>query len=168
MSERAPPTRPAGGPGGDPGVAGPARAARARRDAQGLDGLSIAIAGLIRRIDAVWNETPETLAMLADWSDTLEAQRRDLEDWQRSVGVRPIRESFLQRTVREAVLDLALLGRLGRRLRQVAQHGERLRAAQAGAAARAQDPARRAMLERHHARTERHLARLRERLHPGR
>ena len=167
MRELAPPIRPAAGAGGS-GRIEPRRHSAERHADPVEDALVSAIDSLGRRIGAVWNETPEMLAMLADWSDALEAQRRELEDRPAPSGARPILAPRLRRVLRDAALDVALLGRLGRRLRQIERQGERLRAAQACAAARAPDAARRAMLERHLARTERHLGRLRERLHPGR
>lgn len=168
MTEPAPPGREAARPGGCPDQEEGARGRGSSGLARGTDGLVVAIDGLIRRIEAVWNETPETLAMLAEWADTLQAQKRELQDWQRAVGYRPINEPSVRRMGREAARDVGLIFLLGRRLRQLARHGERLRAAQADAAIRSDDPAHRAMLQRHHARTERHLGRLRERLHPGR
>ena len=168
MSDHAPPRRSAAEPGEELDGTDQSRSGAPSPPRGDLAPLVIEIAALIRRIDAVWNETPETLVMLADWSDTLEGQKADIEDMRRSLGLSPVAEGPLRRMFREAALDLALLGRMGRRLRQIALHGERLRAAQADAAAHAPDQARRTLLERHHARTERHLARLRERLHPGR
>lgn len=169
MTEHAPPARQSvrsDGPTTAPSQTGRSRNLRAL--AIRTDSLLVAIDGLLRRIDAVWNEAPETLAMLADWSDTLQTQRRDILDWNRAIGRRPFLESRLRRMARDVGRDLALLLYLGRRVRQLAVLGERLRAAQADGVVRSDDVIHRAMLDRHHARTERHLARVRERMHPGR
>lgn len=166
MTEPAPPARSAGPHAGPPDASPAARGRELRRPGGDADGLVMAIDVLLLRIDVVWNETPETLAMLAEWADTLQAQRLDLLEWHAD-GRRSRGRQWFRRADRKAALDLGLLLHLGRRLSQLAVLGERLRLAQADGAARSDDPAYRAMLERHHARTGSHLARLHERLHPG-
>lgn len=144
-----------------------ARARALKRLALRTDGLIRAIDGLLHRIDAIWDESPETLAMLVDWSDALQAQKNDLEAWQRLVGHEAERVSRARQLLQGLWRDLKLVFGLGRRLRRLALHGERLRAAQAEAVERADDAAHRALFSRHLAQTERDLARLAERIGTG-
>lgn len=116
--------------------------------------------GLIRQIDAVWDDTPETIALLAEWSDSLEAQRRELiamRSDMTAVRTRQMPMATIGREVASHVsLALSAVGRLAR----IEALGHRFLHLLAEAAAATDDTARRGALDCLRARAARHVSRL--------
>ena len=113
-----------------------------------------------RAIDAIWDEAPETLAMLADWGDALGAMRRDLVALRRAQGAGRGGGSACGRIGHEAVRAAALAVSTAGRVARLLANGHRLLHLQAEAASATADPGRRTLLDRHRARTARHVNRL--------
>lgn len=149
----------------------------AGRDAQFVEAVAAMLSvadDLSGDIDTIWNATPETLAALADWADTLAVQQTelrallvDLRLGATSVGRfgRPVVR--LGRIGRDIAREIAPVLSPGGRIGRLVTSGHRLLRAQAAAAGVAREATSRGLLHRHRAATVRHLNRLRASISTG-
>lgn len=116
--------------------------------------------GLRSDIEAIWNESPDYLAMLAEWSDLLAVQQTELAALLAGSGRAGEPVGNIGRVGREIAREMGAVFAPGGRLRRVLKAGSRLLLAQTKSSDLSGDPAQKTLLETHRLATERHLRRL--------